>query len=457
MHARKIGIIGCGYVGLVTGVCLASLGHELIMQDIDEKKIAQLCQSVAPFYERDLEELLAEHRERILFTTSLDDIIDRAEYIFICVGTPAMASGAADTSAFDQVMESVRERVTDEKIIIIKSTVPVGTASKVQEMLRQKPAPGKLHIVSNPEFLREGNAIYDFCHPDRIVIGAAEVSIRQRVAELYEGLTAPVLLLNNVEAEVVKYASNNFLAMKISFINEFANICEKVGADISKTAYGIGLDHRIGTYFLQAGLGFGGPCLVKDLQEMIYLSESELGYEPELLKAALHVNELQTEHLLTKLKSTLANLKEKRIGLLGLAFKAETDDMRSAPSLKVIDLLLREGARVTAYDPMAMENARILLGDRIDFAVTPYEVGEGASAVVILTEWKEFQDLNYARLKANMLAPILFDGRNLLSKLMIERLERMGYRYEGIGRAWHIKPEAWHTEPAGSGEGGSDQ
>lgn len=404
------------------------------MQDIDAAKITQLHRGSVPIYERDLEEMLLEHRERILFTTSLADVIDRAEYIFICVGTPALPSGAADTSAFDQVIENLCEHITEEKLVIIKSTVPVGTADKVRALLAGSPVAGKLHIVSNPEFLREGNAVYDFCHPDRIVIGAAELEALQKVAELYRDFAAPIVLVNNVEAELVKYASNNFLALKISFINEFANICERVQADIMKTAYGIGLDHRIGTYFLQAGLGFGGPCLVKDLQEMIYLSEKELNYEPGLLKAALHVNELQTERLIAKLKDSLGDLQGKRIGLLGLAFKAETDDMRSAPALKVIDLLLHAGAEVVAYDPMALANARALLGERIEYATTPYEVGRGAAAVLILTEWKEFQDLNYARLKAHMLTPILMDGRNILSRPMVERLERMGYHYEGIGR-----------------------
>ena len=405
------------------------------MHDIAEEKIAKLQQGCPTFYERGLPELLTEHHERITFTTSLDEVINRAEYLFIAVGTPSMENGAADTQALYEVVEAIKARVTTEKIIIIKSTVPVGTACKIRKSLAGSPKEPLLHFVSNPEFLREGNAVYDFLEPDRIVIGGTNPEILRRVAALYDTINAPILLVNNQEAEIIKYASNNFLAMKISFINEMAGICEEVGADIVRIAYGIGLDHRIGAYFLQAGLGFGGPCLNKDLLEMIWFMKNELAKDPLLLEATLQVNELQGELVLKKLQRILGDLHGKKIGLLGLAFKPDTDDMRNAPALRIIERLLREGAEVVAFDPMATENARRLLGERIGYAKTAAEVAEQAAGLVIVTEWKEFLLLDYRTMQKMMIYPLLIDGRNMFEQEEILDLIKLGFHFEGIGRA----------------------
>ncbi len=434
MSNYKIGIIGTGYVGLVTGVCFANLGNQVICHDIDEDKIAKLQQGKVPFYELGLEEMLRNNKERLYFTTSEEEVIKNSDYLFICVGSPAKKNGEADTTALLQVIDQVNRYIERFKLLIIKSTVPVGTGREVKEILKEKIDQGLLEVISNPEFLREGNAIYDFMNPDRIVIGSDSLKQAVKVAKLYKSFSAPILLGSNEDAEMIKYAANNFLATKISFINEIANICEKVGADINKVANGIGLDHRIGGHFLKAGLGFGGPCLTKDLKGMIFFSERKSSYEPNLLKAVLKVNQLQPMRLLDKVKRVLGDLKGKRVGILGLSFKRGTDDMRNAPSIILISALLHEGAEVVAYDPKAIWVAQNIFKNQVNFVEEPYLVADRSSAIIIVTVWSEFKHLDLKKLKDKMIVPVLVDGRNIFDQKKIQQIKEIGFEYIGIGR-----------------------
>ncbi|AZR72020.1 hypothetical protein BBF96_00520 [Anoxybacter fermentans] len=434
MDKYKIGIIGCGYVGLITGVCFAELGNKVICHDIDKEKIVKLKQGIVPFFELGLAKMFTKNKNRLSFTISVEEVIENSDYIFICVGSPSRNNGEADTTSLFRVIDQINSYVKTYKMIIIKSTVPVGTAKKVKELLKEKIEQDLIEVISNPEFLREGNAIYDFMNPDRIVIGADSFKKAKNVARLYQTFSCPILLVSNEDAELIKYASNNFLAMKISFINEIANICERVGADISKVSYGIGLDHRIGNNYLQAGLGFGGPCLTKDLKAMIAFCKRVITYEPHLLKAVLKVNELQPELVIKKVKEVLGNLEGKRIGILGLSFKPGTDDMRNAPALKLITSLVKEGTELIAYDPKANKVAKELLKDQIEFAKEPYQVSYQSYALIIVTEWKEFLDLDYEKIKSYMIKPILVDGRNMFDNDRIQKLKKMGFQYFGVGR-----------------------
>lgn len=436
---RQIGIIGCGYVGLITGVCLAQMNNSVICYDVDLEKIDKLKAGIAPIYEKDLPALLRENRAQLTYTNSFAEVM-AGEYLFICVGTPAGAEGEADTSTLYQVVKDIDSYLEDhpeetKKILIIKSTVPVGTAAILREYFAEKITNNLLAIVSNPEFLREGSAIDDFLYPDRVVIGAESAEVANKVAQLYDSLNKPILIVSNEEAEIIKYGSNSFLATKISFINEIANICDLVGADINQVAQGIGTDHRIGKEFLRAGLGFGGPCLNKDLAAIINYSQKELGYRPVLLEAALLVNHKQPDIVIQKLKSSLGDLVEKKVGLLGLAFKPGTDDMRNAPSLKLIARLLNEGMKITAYDPQSNALAKELLAHQIEVVEDPYQVAKGSSAIIIVTEWPEFLELDYGVMKMFLEQPILIDGRNLFSDQLILSVKDLGYKYLAVGRS----------------------
>jgi UDPglucose 6-dehydrogenase len=423
----KLTVVGAGYVGLVTAACMAELGHRIVAMDLDAGKIDRLRQGEVPIYEPGLAELISANRERIEFTTDPAYAYTTGEFIFICVDTPPTYSGDADLSRIWQAVDNLPPD-EGEHILVTKSTVPVGTGALVQAELAQR---GYRHIAyaSNPEFLREGTAIADFMHADRVVIGADALEVAERVAQLYRGVDCPVLTTDVASAEMIKYASNAFLATKISFINEIANVCEATGADVTVVAQGMGLDHRIGPHFLQAGIGYGGSCFPKDVSALKQIAGNS-GYHFQLLNAVIEVNELQKRRVIGKLKRHLGDeLRGKRVALLGLAFKPNTDDIRQASSLVLASRLLAEGAQVVGYDPVATENMRALLPTMV-YARSPLEALDGADACVLVTEWEEFLALDWARVKEVMARPIVIDGRNALDGA---RLAEMGFAYEGVG------------------------
>ncbi|MHB1389732.1 MAG: UDP-glucose dehydrogenase family protein [Thermoleophilia bacterium] len=424
----SIGVIGIGYVGLVTSTCFAELGHDVICMDIDSEKVVALKEGVVPIYEPGLEDLVKSNIERMHFTTSLEDIFNGCEVVFIAVDTPPTFTGDADLSRVFTVMSSLPGLASDHHILVMKSTVPVGTGNKISaELARQELS--NIDYVSNPEFLREGSAIYDFMNPDRVVIGSRSPEAGSKVASLYDKLTMPILSTNIPTAEMIKYASNAFLATKISFINEIANVCEEVGADVTVVADGMGRDKRIGDSFLNAGIGFGGSCFPKDVTALKQIAGNS-GYHFQLLTAVIEVNELQKRRVVNKLKKHLGNLADKTIALLGLAFKPNTSDLREASSIVLASRLLGDGAYVKAYDPVAIPYAAkavrgILLCDDILSAVAE------SDAVVLVTEWDEFSHLPLAEMKQRMRNPLIIDGRNFLDP---EEIRAAGFTYEGIGR-----------------------
>ncbi len=425
---RRVGIIGIGYVGLVTGTCLAELGHSVVCMDIDAEKIAALREGEIPIYEPGLPELLKQNRERMIFTTSLEEVFDNCEIVFIAVDTPPTFTGDADLSRVFQVISSLPGLSSDSHILVMKSTVPVGTGTKISSELARQEA-GSIDYVSNPEFLREGTAIDDFMNPDRIVIGSRNAGAGDKVAALYGKIDAPILKTNIPTAEMIKYASNAFLATKISFINEIANVCEEIGADVSVVANGMGLDQRIGHHFLNAGIGFGGSCFPKDVAALKQIAGNS-GYHFQLLTAVIEVNELQKRRVVNKLKKHLGSLTDKTIALLGLAFKPDTNDLREASSIVLASRLLADGAYVKAYDPVAIPYAAkavrgVLLCDDILAAV------EGSDAAVLVTEWAEFAELPLEQMKKLMNHPLIIDGRNFLDP---QQVRDAGFTYEGIGR-----------------------
>jgi UDPglucose 6-dehydrogenase len=426
--SERVGVIGAGYVGLVTGVCLASLGFRVTIRDIDEDKVATLQRGEVPIYEPGLGELLAEHAEQIAFTLSLELLLERSDMVFVAVDTPPTYSGDADLSRVMSVVDEL-ERVGagGDHVLVMKSTVPVGTGERVRAELDAR---GLSHVgyCSNPEFLKEGAAIHDFLHPDRIVIGAFDPAHGDRVESLYRALDAPVVRTTVPSAEMVKYASNAFLATKISFINEIANVCEEVGADVSVVAEGMGLDARIGASFLRAGIGFGGSCFPKDVAALKQLAGNS-GYHFQLLTSVIEVNELQKRRVIGKLKKHLGSLEGKRVALLGLAFKPETDDMREASSLVLAARLLAEGAEVCAYDPVVDGAGERLHG--VVMCATAEEAVAGADAAVLVTEWASIVGLDWAAVRSTMRSPIVIDGRNALDP---DAMAAAGYVFEGIGR-----------------------
>lgn len=429
----RLTVVGVGYVGLVTAACMAQLGHDIVAMDIDADKIELLNRGGIPIYEPGLTELIAANRERIEFTTDAGYAYRAGNYVFICVDTPPLPSGDADLSRIWQAVDNIP--ADDARhVLIIKSTVPVGTGALVQAELAHR---GHKHIdyASNPEFLREGTAIDDFMHADRIVVGADDPQVAQEVVALYQGVPSPVLVTDVASAEMIKYACNAFLATKISFINEIANVCEMTGADVTVVAQGMGMDKRIGPHFLQAGIGYGGSCFPKDVSALKQIAGNG-GYHFQLLNAVIEVNELQKRRVIGKLKRYLGEeLRGKRIALLGLAFKPNTDDIRQASSIVLASRLLAEGASVVGYDPLAMESMRKIL-PKLTYATSALDAVEGADAVVLVTEWKEFLELDWAQVKEAMARPIVIDGRNALDRVA---LTRMGFTYEGIGT--RPKPE----------------
>jgi UDPglucose 6-dehydrogenase len=430
----NIGVIGTGYVGLVTGACFADLGHTVICVDNNKKKIAQLKKNKVPFYEPGLEALVATNvfEKRLSFSTSIAECVKKCEVIFIAVGTPPLPSGDADLSAIEHVCKEIAKHITDYRLIVEKSTVPVRTAEWVVETLRKSVRKGVSYdVASNPEFLREGSAISDAEHPDRIILGVSSDRAAMLLVKLYEPLNAPLLLTDIKSAELIKHTANAFLALKISFINAVANVCELTGADVIKVARGIGMDKRIGLDFLSPGIGYGGSCFPKDVNSYVKLCE-KVGYDFALLREVVRINDAQRVHVVEKVKTALGGtLAGKKIALLGLAFKPDTDDMRGAPSLEVISLLQKEKAQVIAYDPVAMDNAAELI-QGIRFAKDSYSALHGADAAIVVTEWRQFKNLDLPRVKKLMKRPIIVDGRNIFEP---NKMKKMGFSYWGIGRS----------------------
>jgi UDPglucose 6-dehydrogenase len=422
-----IGVIGAGWVGLVTGACFAELGHTVVIRDIDPDRIRALRRGRVPIYEPGLVDLLDRNRDRIGFTTDMGEVFESASIVFVCVGTPPMHSGDADLSAVWQVVDEL-PALDRRAVLVMKSTVPPGTGEKVRSRLEARHL-SQVGYVSNPEFLAEGTAISDFMYPERVVIGAFAEADGDRVAALYEEMGTPIVRTTVASAEMTKLASNAFLATKISFINEIANVCEETGADVTVVAEGMGLDSRIGPKFLRAGIGYGGSCFPKDVAALKQLA-GNTGYHFQLLTAVIEVNELQKRRVVAKLNKHLGPLSGKTIALLGLAFKPNTNDMRDAASLILASRLLAEGARVRAWDPVAMGEARKLLSG-VELCGTPLEAVQGAHAAVIVTEWSELKHLPLDEIASVMATRVFVDGRNLLDP---DTLRSEGFVYEGIGR-----------------------
>ncbi len=426
----KIAVVGTGYVGLVAGACLADLGNEVICVDVDEKKIAALRQGKIPIYEPGLEELVAKNarEKRIFFTVDSAKAIRESRIIFIAVGTPQGKDGSADLKHVFQVAETIGRNANEPKIVVDKSTVPVGTSRKVRELI-MKHSKHNVEVVSNPEFLREGSAVRDFMEPDRVVIGATSEEAGKAIYDLYRPLECGILVTTPESAELIKYASNAFLATKISFINEIANLSELVGADINEVAKGMGLDVRIGKHFLNAGCGYGGSCFPKDVQAIQKIAKDK-NYPLEIVEATEKVNARQKLVPVQKLNKEFSSLKGKKIVLLGLAFKPNTDDMREASSIEIANALVKQGAAVVAVDPIARENAKKILKG-IAYSDSVYEAAKGADAIVLVTEWNEFLELDFEKIAKEMKSKIIVDGRNVYDR---EKLISLGFKYYGIGR-----------------------
>jgi UDPglucose 6-dehydrogenase len=420
----KVGIFGAGWVGLVTGACFADLGHEVVIRDVVPEKIEALRQGRVPFHEEAVPALLERNSDRLTFTLDVDDVAE-CEFLFICVDTPPTYSGDADLSRVWTVVDELPE-LSGHPILVMKSTVPVGTGEKVRTGLDDR---GLEHVgyASNPEFLAEGRAIEDFMHPDRIVVGAFESEDADAVAALYDKIDAPVVRSDVNSAEMIKLAANAFLMTRISFINEIANVCEATGADVVKVAEGVGLDKRLGPHFLKAGIGYGGSCFPKDSLALKQLA-SNSGYHFQLLSAVIEVNELQKRRVIGKLKRHLGSLEGKTVALLGLAFKANTDDMREAPSIVLASRLLAEGAEVRAWDPVA-DGRKLPKG--VDVVDSIEDAVRGADAAVIVTEWEQLKSLARPEIRDLMASPLIVDGRNLLDP---EETRNAGFTYDGMGR-----------------------
>jgi UDPglucose 6-dehydrogenase len=429
----NVAVVGTGYVGLVTGAVFADLGNDVVCVDKDTAKIEGLRSGRMPIYEPGLEELVARNVAdgRLIFSTDLADSVRRSDIIFIAVGTPPKASGESDLTAVEEVAHGIAQTLDRYKVIVNKSTVPVGTGDLVRNIIeRNRRRPVNFDVVSNPEFLREGSAIEDTLRPDRIVIGAPNQQVAMTLLELYAPLERPMIITDVHSAEIIKYASNGFLAAKISFINEIANLCELAGGDVTQVMKGMGLDPRIGAAFLNAGLGYGGSCFPKDTDALIQTAAA-LGYEFRMLRSVVDVNRERVQRFVSLIRKILDPLEDRVIAVLGLAFKAKTDDMREARSVELIPRLVEAGARVRAYDPVAMDNARRHLPAVVEYCQSSYEAAAGADALVVVTEWNEFKLLNLERLREMMRRPLVFDGRNIYEP---ERMRRLGFEYHSIGR-----------------------
>ena len=430
----NIAVIGTGYVGTTTSVALALNEHNVFAIDHDAEKIKKLKQGNLPFYEEGIEALLKKlaSRGKLFFTTQLDECIDKCSILFITVGTPPLLGGQADLSYVEEVARKIGRLMNEYKVIVMKSTVPVGTSTKIKKIIGNELTKRNLKIsfdlVSNPEFLREGKALSDSLHPDRIVIGCESKKAQEMMEQLYEKASSKILFTTLIDAEMIKYASNAFLAAKISFINEMARFCEKIGANVIEVAKGMGMDSRIGPQFLQAGIGYGGSCFPKDISALLALA-SEHTSPLTILQAVSVVNQTQTDWFLGKVKNALGELSGKRIALLGLTFKPQTDDIREAPSLKMIDHLLQNNALITAYDPQGMEHVKKIYPSII-YTCNPLEALKEADAVLIVTEWKEIIDMDWKAAINIVSAPLVFDGRNALNASVMKQL---GYHYVGVG------------------------
>jgi UDPglucose 6-dehydrogenase len=437
----KIAVVGTGYVGLVTGTCLAETGNHVYCVDIDERKVNKLRNGQITIYEPGLEKLFERNlkEERLSFTTSLKEGLEEAEIVFLALPTPPGEDGSADLKYVLGVAHEIGKLLTDYKIIIDKSTVPVGTAEKVRTAISQN-YKGEFDVVSNPEFLREGVAVDDFLKPDRIVIGTSSERAKTLLTELYAPYVRqgnPIVFMDERSAELTKYAANAFLATKISFMNEIAQMCERLGADVDMVRKGIGSDERIGKRFLFPGIGYGGSCFPKDVKALMH-SAKEAGYDFQILDAVTEVNEKQKSHLVTKVKRYFGNLAGKHFALWGLAFKPNTDDIREAPALEIIQELLDAGASVSAFDPEAMNNVKEIFSDKISFCETPYDCLQNADALIIATEWNEFRTPDFDKILSTLKEPVIFDGRNVFD---VAAMEKKGFHYESIGRPLVNQPK----------------
>lgn len=428
-------MIGTGYVGLVTGTCFADLGNYVTCVDIDEKKITNLNKGIIPIYEPGLDVLVKKNVEegRLHFTTDLKAAVEDALVIFIAVGTPPREDGSADMRHVEDVAAEIAKYMNGYKVVVNKSTVPVGAALRIKKIIQEnQPRPTRFSVASNPEFLREGSALEDFMRPNRVVIGTEDSEALAIMKDLYSPLyliETPIVFTDLASAELTKYAANAFLATKISFINEIARVCERVGADVHDVAKGMGLDHRIGSKFLHAGPGYGGSCFPKDTRALLSIGEQH-DYKFQIVDAAVRVNEDQRRFMLQKIKATLGDMKDKVIGVLGLSFKPNTDDMREAPAIDIIRGLEKAGARVKAFDPVAMKEAKACLPN-VEYADETYEAAKDVDALIFMTEWNQFRSLDLKKLKKLMREPVIFDLRNIYEPA---KMREYGFTYVGVGR-----------------------
>lgn len=425
---RKIAIIGIGYVGLSTAACFAYLGHKVIGFDSDKEKIKKIKRGIMPIFEPGIDDLIKKYKKNIFFTERIDRAVQESEVIFICVGTPSKKEGKIEMKYFYGAVKEIAKFIKEGKIIVNKSTVPVGTGDKTKEIIK-KFFKGKFSVVSNPEFLREGSAIKDFLEPDRIVIGVEDDYSKEVMLDIYSSINAPKVICDIKSAEMIKYASNAFLATKISFINEIANICERVGADIKKVAQGMGLDRRIGKSFLNAGIGYGGSCFPKDIEGLNFIANSHR-YDFRLLKAVKEVNEYQQKKFVNEVKKILRKINGKFIGVWGLSFKPNTDDVRKSPAIEIIKRL-QKNYKIQAYDPVANKNAKEDLKDKnIKYCASAFSAVKGVDVLLLLTDWPEFAEIDMRKVKKLMNNYYILDGRNQLNS---EEVKKIGFFYKGIG------------------------
>src|SRR5579871_927434 len=427
----RIAVVGTGYVGLVTGSCFADLGNVVTCVDVDRKKISDLKKGIVPIFEPGLEEIIRRNRgKRLFFTTDLSKAVQSSDFIFIAVSTPPGKGGEADISNVRAVAVGIAKAINRYKIIINKSTVPIGMGDVVtQIIIKHGPKDVSFDVVSNPEFLREGSAVADLLRPERVVIGATRRTAAQKVAEIYKPLHSPILITDLKSAEMIKYASNAFLATKISYFNEIANLCDKVGADILQVTRGMSYDSRIGGQFFNSGLGFGGSCFPKDVTALVQIGKSS-GYRFRILPDVLDINDYQRKLFVKKVAQAVGSLKGKTFSVWGLSFKPNTDDMRESPALTIVPALKAKGAKLKLYDPVSMGKARGLFKN-VKFAKTPYEAAHGADAVLVLTDWNEFKQIDFQKLKGVVRQPLLLDGRNMYDP---QEMAEKGFEYHGIGR-----------------------
>jgi len=433
--AKNIVVIGTGYVGLVAAVGLADFGNRVIGVDIDKRKIETLKLGKSPIYEPGIEEYLNRNLKsgRLAFSTDIDQAVQWADVIFIAVGTPSREDGSADLSYLWSAAGTIADNVNSYKVIVVKSTVPVGTNRKLQEFFDKKVGKGKVSVISNPEFLREGKAVYDFFHPDRVVVGYADKKARDIMVDIYEALylnETPFIFSNWETAELIKYASNAFLATKITFINQMANLAEEVGADIHKIAKAMGMDGRISPKFLHPGPGYGGSCFPKDTKALVHMGK-EVGVDMSLVREVIRANEMQKLRMVEKAERLLGSLQGKVVAVWGLAFKAETDDMRESPAIVIINELIKRGAKVKATDPKAIENAKRVFGDKIAYFYDEFDAAKGSDMVIIVTEWNQYRNTDLEKLKKVMKGNVVLDARNVLDP---EKVKKHGFVYEGVGR-----------------------